>query len=209
MRVYGNLDLSNNQAQQLALELETEFPQTPVLGKVVFKDKRVWICIKIGGSPIWVPLGPMHDTYVHTQNTSSSMWEVEHNFNLMNPSALIYPIVQVYGGDGNQLIPEAIYYVDDSTINIDMGSSTIGKAVCMYGDTNYYEGLITPQYAYVYDQPVSQTTWVIRHWLGYTPIVRVFDDNGYEVQPASITVDDIFQVTVHFTVPVTGTARLI
>ena len=211
MKVNGTLDLMDNQAQHMSLELETEFPASPVAGRVTFKDKRVWICIAIGGSPLWVPLGPSHDTYIHTQTTASAMWEIEHNFNTTTPTldTPIYPIVQFYDGNGDQFIPQAVYYVDDSKVYADMGHSVTGKAVCMYGDSNYYEGLITPQYAYNYEQTTPSSTWVIRHWLGYTPVVRVFDTDGAEIQPLSIVADDAFQVTIRFSVNTVGTARMI
>lgn len=210
MNFHGHLNFNENQAQQMALEVVSEFPQTPVMGQVVFKSKRVWICVSVSGTPLWVPLGQPHNTYVHTQSTGSTAWEIQHDFNTTTTSGTpIYPLVQVYGADGSQIIPQALYYVDDSTVMVDLGYASTGKAVCMYGDTNYYEGLITPQYAYIHDQIAASDTWVVRHWLGYTPVVRAFDSEGVELTPTSVTVDDIFQVTIRFDTSVSGSAKLI
>lgn len=210
MDFHGHLNFNDNQAQQMALEVINEFPPAPVMGQVVFKSKRVWICVSISGTPLWVPLGQPHNTHVHTQSTASASWEIQHNFDTNTDAATpIYPLVQVYGDDGNQIIPQAVYYLDDDTIMVDLGYATTGKTVCMLGDANYYEGLITPQYAYIHDQTVASTTWVIRHWLGYTPVIRVFDSLGVEQTPTSVTVDDIFQVTVRFDTSISGSAKLI
>lgn len=210
MKFYGDLDFNNNQAQNLSVELESEFPATPVKGRVVFRNKRVWICTDAGGIPVWVPLGPLHDTHVHIQVAPSALWEIEHNFNsnsdLITP---IYPIIQIYDGTSNQVIPQAIYYVNDAQVNVELPTVMAGKAVVMYGGAESSINLITPTYAYEYTQPTESSTWVIRHWLGYNPIVRIFDNDGNEIQPETITVDDSFQVTIWFSTPVVGTAKLV
>jgi hypothetical protein len=213
MKFYGDLDLNDNESQQMCLELEPDFPTIPVVGRVIFKNRRVWICVQSGNTPIWITLGPKHDTYVHTQSTMSTTWTVTHNFNTTiefsdSDITSIYPMVQVYDADGNQVITQDIEYVDNSSIVVSMGTASTGTVVCMHGDGNTYGGLITPQYTYEYTQTTPIATWVIRHWLGYTPIVRVFV-GGEEVQPLSITVDDSAQVTIRFTNAVSGTARMI
>jgi hypothetical protein len=211
VKFYGDLNLNDNQAQQMALQVEADFPLTPVVGRITFKGKRVWICIQVGVNPIWVPLGPKHDTFVLTQSTPSTSWTIQHNFNTTTAitTTPIYPLVQIFDDTNNQIIPDAIYYVDDSSIMVTFNTAASGTAVCMYGDDNLYGGLITPQYAYEYTQSTPSATWVVRHWLGYVPIVRVFDGTGEEIQPYSIKVDDAFQVTITFTSAITGVAKLV
>jgi hypothetical protein len=211
MKFYGNLNLNDNQAQKACLELESDFPLSPVVGRVTFKNKRVWICIESGGSPIWVPLGPQHDTYVHTQDSYSAFWEVQHDFDTTtpNPGTNLYPLVQIYDEAGKQIIPDAITYVDNSKVTVSFNVAEKGIAVCMYGDETYYSGLITPQYAYEHTQAVSASTWVVRHWLGYVPVVRVFNDLNEEIQPLAIIVDDSFQVTITFTSATSGVAKFV
>jgi len=210
MKFYGNLDFNDNQSQNSSLEVESSFPLTPIKGRVVFSNKRVWICTQAGGSPIWVPLGPSHDTHVHTQTVASSLWHVEHNFvdngDLITP---IYPIVQVYDDSGEQIIPEEIIYVDDLQIDVQLSYDVTGTVVVMYGGSDSAINLVVPTYAYEHTQTSASTTWVVRHWLGYVPTVRVFSTTGDEIQPLSITVDDSFQVTIRFTSATAGTARII
>jgi hypothetical protein len=210
MKLYGDLDLNDNQAQQASLQTESAFPLTPIEGRVAFKNKRVWICVNTG-SLIWIPLGPSHDTYVHSQSSSSTTWTVSHNFatTTYSTNTPLYPMVQVYDTNGYQIIPQDVSYVDDNTVQVSLGNATTGTAVCMYGSDVYYSGLITPQYAYEFTQSTPSSTWVVRHWLGYVPTVRVFDSMGAEIQPSRITVDDAFQVTITFSTPTAGTARLV
>jgi hypothetical protein len=203
MKIYGDINLNNHQAQQACFEVVNEMPNNPVMGSVVFKDKRVWICVQVSGSVIWVPMGAKHDTYVHDQTISGSIWSIEHNLNSMTP------LVQVYTNDPVMVIPQSIFVVDENNIQISIGTTMVGKAVIMSGDTNTYGGLLTPSYTYEHQQSTPSSAWVIRHNLGYAPIVRVFDDQGHEFLPLDVDVDSIFQVTIRFTGPTIGTARLL
>ena len=60
------------------------------------------------------------ETYIHTQGTASSVWEINHNLNK-------YPAVSVVDSAGNEIIAE-VRYTDLNNITIIMHSEFKGKA---------------------------------------------------------------------------------
>lgn len=200
MKFYGNIDLTDNEMQQMVLATEVNFPDVPKVGRIVFKDKRVYICLEIiAGVPAWVPLTNELDTFIHTQVSASDTWTVSHNL------ATTTPLVQVYDENYNQFIPDSIEIVDNNEAIITLGTAIAGRAVVMMGSV---EGAAKSEFSYEHIQSVTNTVWVIPHGLGYYPIVRVFDGNE-ELQPQSVVHDSIFQTTVTFSTTRTGTARLV
>ena len=201
MKHYGNIDLNNNLMQQLVFEMETNFPAIALAGRIVFKEKRLYICTEIvAGFPVWIPLTNEIDTYVWKQESALSTWTLVHNLNTVNP------MVQVYGSDLKMLIPNEITVVDNNTVTVSLGYPAAGRAVVMFGDS--LMGVGKSLVAFTYTQTSSSSIWVIPHDLGYYPIVRIFIGNE-EVQPASIVHDSILQTTITFTSPQVGIARLV
>jgi hypothetical protein len=208
MDFHGNINLRNNEMQRMVLQVETVFPETPVVGRLVFKNKRVYICVEIiGGVPAWVPLTNFVDTYIHDQVQTNTTWTVVHNLNTTNP------LIQVYDDDMQLLIPETVSPVDNNTMSVTFGTAISGRAIAMKGmqaDDDLYGGTILPEpSAYKYTQSSASATWVVRHRLGYNPIVTVFDDNDDEIVPQNISHDDIFQTTITFSSALTGSARFV
>lgn len=201
MKFYGHIDLNNNEIQKAALELEDNFPANPPVGRVIFRQQRVFIAADIsGGNVAWVPLTNVINTHVHQQPTSADTWIVNHNLNSATP------MVHVYDEASQQMfIPDNITVIDSDTVHITMSIPTSGRCVVMSGELT---GNGSPAYSYVHEQTTAQTQWVIMHGLGYSPLVRVFVGNE-EVQPLSVVHDSITQTTVTFSSPVTGVARLI
>lgn len=200
MKFHGDINLQDNEMQQMVVQTEVNFPDVPTVGRIVFKDKRVYICVEIvSGIPSWVPLTNELDTYVHVQSTGATTWSVAHNL------ATTSPIVQIYDFDFKMIIPNEITIIDNNNIEVNLGTSMAGRAVVMYGAT---EGSPKSEYAYEYTQASPSTTWVIYHGLGYYPITRVFIGNE-EVQPLSIVHDSIFQTTITFSTAQSGVARLV
>jgi hypothetical protein len=133
MKSYGHLDLNNNQMQRMALQEEATFPNPPTVGRIAFKDKRVWICVEIVlGVPAWVPLTGINSTHVHDEAFTSSTWTITHNLNTGSP------LVQVYDNTGNMLIPEAITPTNNNVLVITFGTAMKGRAIVMFGDTTVY-----------------------------------------------------------------------
>jgi hypothetical protein len=202
MKFYGNINLRDNEMQKMVLQTETDFPLDPIVGRVIFRNKRVWSCIE-NITPTWVPLGGQVDTYVHVQDQTDTVWSVEHNLDAA------VPVVQIYDDNGNMIIPEDVEIIDENNVVVTLNEGHTGIAVVMFGNTDKYMNMLYPRWSYEHTQSTPSTAWVIRHNLGYAPIVRVFTEDDEEILPKSITVDDIFQVTIRFENVTSGRARLI
>jgi len=201
MEIFGNLDFTNNFAQRMAFEMETSFPTTPVIGRICFVRKRLYICVEIvSGSPAWIPLTNEINTYLHNQTTASATWSIAHNLNTTTP------LVQIYDTNQNMVTPSEVTIVDNNNITVTIGTSIVGRAVVMFGNIS---GLQTSPYAYTHTQTSLSATWVIPHNLGYYPVVRVFLNTGAEIQPLTTVHNSLFQVTITFSMPYVGTARLV
>ena len=203
MQFFGNIALNNNEMQKMVLQTETEFPTVPVVGRIVFKQKRVWICVEyINGLPTWIPLTNELDMHLHVQSTSSNVWTIAHNMNTANP------IVQIYDTDHSMIIPDKVVAIDNNTLQVELGVSSVGRAVIMFGSivgADRREII----YSYTHLQTNLATTWVVDHGLGYEPIVRIMLNSGEEILPLSIVHNSKFKVTITFSGPYVGTARFI
>jgi len=200
MEFHGNITMLQNFLQQAALSVETNFPATPVVGRVVFKDQRVYICVEIQtGIPVWVPLTNEIASYVHAQSPGDTTWVINHNLNTTTPA------VQVYGTDGKSIIPDEIVVNTNNQITITFGISFAGRAIVLTGSA---EGAKKTNYAFEWNQTSLATSWVVFHALGYYPITRVFIGQQ-EVQPASILHDSVMQTTITFSTPQVGVARFV
>lgn len=200
MKSFGDINMQQNQLQEVALAVESYFPSQPIPGRLVFWQQRLYICISIdNGLPVWIPLTKELEAFNYTQNTPSNSWAINHGLNTT------LPMVQVYDNNQNQLLPDNIEVVDNNNVLVTFGSAVAGRAAVLIGaDT----GSPRPVYSFEYSQTSPSSVWVIQHNLGYHPVVRVFIGNE-EVQPSSIVHDSNFQVTVSFTQPYVGSARLI
>lgn len=205
MDFYGDINLLNNEMQKMVLQSETQFPDTAVVGRIVFKEGRVFICAALNGSlPVWVPLTNKIDTYIHNQVAGSTTWTITHNLNNVNP------LIQIYDDNLFLQIPQTVKPLSNNQIQVTFGTAVSGRAVLMLGQLDFGGGVIQPEsIAYVHTQSSAAGTWVVRHKLGYYPIVRVFDSNSEEIQPQSIIQDDVFQTTITFSSARTGTARFV
>lgn len=200
MKTYGNIDFQQNLAQQLAFEVESGFPSTPVVGRMLFTNQRLYVCIDIGsGFPVWIPLTNEVNTYSYQQSSASASWSIAHNLATTNP------LVQIYDNTQTMIIPNSVDIVDANNLTVTFGSAVAGMAVIMYGDI---DGAPKSQYAYTYYQTSADTTWTIVHNLGYNPIVRVFIGTE-EVQPATVSFPDTNTVIITFNTAQMGVARLI
>jgi hypothetical protein len=159
----------------------------------------VYICVGAGALPVWVPLTREITSYTHSQGSASATWNITHNLNTTEVN------VQVYGTDNKVLMPDEILVQTPTTATIYFNSAVAGKAVVVTGS---FEGNPKPAYAFTFNQGSASTTWTIDHNLGYHPIVRVFIGLN-EVQPSSIVHDTANRVTVTFTTPQVGYARLL
>ena len=201
MDFQGHINLNDNELQQAVLKTETNFPANPKAGRIVFKDKRVYMCVELsGGLPVWVPLTNEINTYLHTQSSASTTWTITHNLNTTTP------LIQFYDNTNGLFFSDSITIDSNNQVTATFGGAATGRAVVMYGSITGNE---RATYAYTHYQTNTSTSWVISHNLGYYPIVRVFVGANQEIQPYSIIHDTIYQTTVTFTQTYTGTARLV
>lgn len=200
MKVHGNVDLLQNQLRQAVLQSESDFPASPVVGRILFKNKIVYVCVDLGaGTPIWVPLTREIETYIHTQDSVSTTWNIAHNL----ASGTVN--VQVYDSNNEMTLPDIQEIIDNNNVQISFGSAISGRAIVISGSM---EGNQRSNYSYTHYQTTLSTTWVVNHNLGYNPVVRVFVGVN-EVQPLSIVHNNVNQLTITFSTAQTGQARAI
>lgn len=198
MKSLGNLDLQNNMLLNPVLKQVENFPETPKVGHFIFKGQRVMICIEVAdGLPVWAPLTAPLNTHIHDQPVASNTWTIAHNLNTS------HVIAQVVGTDGKHVIPDEVQCNFNETI-ITFATNQAGRAVLMIGNEDG-----APRDNYSFEQDFTESdTWVVSHMLGYNPLIRVFVGNQ-EVQPASITHNDLNTATVTFSTPQSGYVRCV
>ena len=200
MRFYGNIALNQNEIQNAVMQSETNWPTSPKVGQLLFMNKIVYICVSIDNSlPVWVPLTQELTMYIHTQINPATTWTISHDLNT------VFVNVQVFDANNEVVIPDVIEVIDSATISVRFSGYQAGRAVVLTGNS---EGNKKPTYAYEYSQTSPSSSWVIQHNLGYAPIIRVFSGQ-YEIQPLSIAHDSSNQVTITFSSPQVGVAKLI
>lgn len=203
MKMFGNIQMQDTYVEKLAITTESAFPANPTVGRILFMNKIVYICVEIvSGLPVWVPLTKEVDTATMTVATedAATLWEFTHNLNTNSP------LIQIYDTATNRAIfPDHIQVVDSNRVNLAFTEAQSGTAVAMFGSLI---GSPHPQYAFEFNQTTGSTTWVVPHNLGHYPIVRVFIGNQ-EVQPLSIVHDSLNQTTITFSLPQIGYATFI
>lgn len=201
MKYYGDVNLQSNQLQEAVLPLDTAFPASPKVGRLVFKNKILYICVEINQDniPIWVPLTKEITNYTHIQGTAASTWTIDHNLNSTSVNVTVYDL------QNRVVLPGEIEVVTKDQVVISFSGTASGRAVVL---TGYVDGTTIPSFAYEFTQSTPSTTWTIIHGLGRMPIVRVFI-GAQEVQPESITFDSLNQITITFLTPQVGQVKLI
>jgi len=129
MDFYGEINLKQNAMQQMVVQTETNFPETPVVGRVVFKDAKLYMCVAINNLiPVWLPLTNKIDTYVHSEAVASTTWTVNHGMNTT------IPLIQVYDEEGEMLIPESATPLDNNNMTITFNVAVSGTAIVLFGE---------------------------------------------------------------------------
>ena len=199
MKVLGNLDLGQNELQNVVIDPTDEFPAVPKPGQFVFKGGRVLACVNVADNiPVWVPMTQEITAYIHTQETLSSSWTINHGFNNRNV------LVQVSNASGEIVIPDSMNLASPNSTEVSFATPTTGTAVVMLGT---FDGAAKPNVAYTMEF-TNLSTVVVNHSLGYNPTIRVYINN-MEVQPQSIVHDDVNQATITFSSLQTGEVRCI
>lgn len=199
MEIKGNLNFGGNKMQNVAIEVDSNFPANPTPGRFLFKDKILYICTEIdNGLPVWVPLTQQLTMEIRKQATPALEWTFDHSLNI---NAVL---VQVYDADGKWIIPDFIDVSVMNRVTVGFSMPTAGTVVIQRGET---EGSVQPIVAYE-QSFTNSATWVVPHMLGHNPIIRVMVGTN-EVQPLNISYDSTMQATVTFSTPQTGSVRCI
>ena len=200
MKFYGNANLQQNELQNAVLPFETTFPASPKVGQIAFVHSIVYICVSVANDlPVWVPMTREITAFTHNQSSPADTWTITHNLNSSSVQ------VQIFDGNNRLIIPDEIELVSLNVAEVTFVSPMVGRAVVVSG---HFDGSVKPSYSYTHYQSSSSTTWTMEHNLGHNPIVRAFVGNQ-EVQPASIVHNSVNEVTITFTSPQVGYARLL
>ena len=129
MDFHGNINLKQNKMQRMVVQSEDNFPVTPIVGRVVFKDAKLYMCVAINNLiPVWLPLTNKIDTYVHTEAVAATTWTVTHNLNTT------IPLLQIYNAAGEMLIPDSVTPTSNNIMEVTFSTAIAGTAIVLFGD---------------------------------------------------------------------------
>lgn len=109
------------------------FPSTPDEGTLVLKDGVIWTYSTISGNTQWYPLTNKKRSFTYSQNTSATVWNVNHGLGTQN---LLY---MVYGSSGGYEIAN-IEFVDDNNVNFHLTEPSTGKVVIFADEAGTFAG---------------------------------------------------------------------
>lgn len=198
MRHNGHINLQQNFLKNVSFEPVENFPEEPVVGSFIFKDKRVMICVELDeGLPFWLPLTAQRNTFIYSQPTPSATWVIDHDLNTSNT------IINLIGADGKHFNADEITQTFNQT-TITMIEPMAGKAILVNGQEDGYDRPVEG-FTMTFEDATSVT---VNHLMGEEPIIRVFIENQ-EVQPLSIVHNSENQATVTFSTPRSGKIRCV
>lgn len=190
MEHHGNINMLGKGALVAAsIAVDTNFPSNPQVGRFLFKDRRLFVCVDISTLPVWVPITQEIDVYHHVQSTPALEWSIPHNLG----SARV--MVQVFNQSNIVISPDEIDCSVKDMVTVRFPIPYAGAAIVQLGET-----LGQPKQDFAFTQSFTGTdTCVVNHGLGYNPeIVAV--QGGYVVQPTSVVYNSLNQCTVTFAV---------
>ena len=123
-----------------------------------------------------------------SQTASAATWSFTHNMGTRNP------IVQVYGSDYKQLMPNDIVGIDGSTVEVRFDYATTGYAILSNGGGLYITGSTSTLI-----QTSAATTWSFNHQLNTKyPAFEIYDENDLVIIPAGIKAIDTDNAEIYF-----------
>jgi hypothetical protein len=127
-------------------------------------------------------------TVQFSQTASAATWSFTHNMGTRNP------IVQVYGSDYKQLIPNDIVGIDGSTVEVRFDYATTGYAILSNGGGLYITGSTSTLI-----QTSAAATWSFNHQLNTKyPAFEIYDENDLVIIPAGIKAIDTDNAEIYF-----------
>ncbi len=129
MKLIGNLDVDGEVSG--AFKEYATFPKDPKVGTWARINRMIMVCSELDdGTPIWLPMTPERDTFIHTQSAPSLAWIVPHNLGIKEV------IIQCYDESGKVSVPSNITPVDASSCLVQFPIEVSGKAIAMVGYTD-------------------------------------------------------------------------
>jgi len=127
-------------------------------------------------------------TVQFSQTASAATWSFTHNMGTRNP------IVQVYGSDYKQLLPNDIVGIDGSTVEVRFDYATTGYAILSNGGGLYITGSTSTLI-----QTSAAATWSFNHQLNTKyPAFEIYDSNDLVIIPAGIKAIDTDNAEIYF-----------
>lgn len=190
MKVHGNIDLNLNKLNKFAIDTVAEFPNDPIVGRLIFRSdlQQLFICTRVNPSVIWFPLLARTVTYVHEQITVSNEWLITHELDTEDV------FVQVYGTDEKVIIPEEIIVLNNNQIKILFAQNVAGKALLAGLNNSFKFQKSSLEISF----PLS-SIWNVNHGLGYYPHVTVLNNSGQVVIPDKVIHIDKNNLRIEFT----------
>lgn len=200
MKFFGDINLQQNELQQAVIQIEDGFPVNPKVGRMANVNHILYLCVSLtDGLPLWVPMTRELTMYTHTQSEAADEWTINHGLNTVGVQT------QVFDATGRVLIPDDIFVSTSNQVVVSWNTPITGRAVILSG---HQDGMVKPTYSFTHYQNPAASTWNITHNLGHNPIVRVFVGNS-EVQPSSVVHNSLNEMTITFSAPLAGVAKLV
>lgn len=127
--VLSNFNMSINSTVKVAACVE--FPSTPQVGELCFKDGVLWIYSQAGGGALtWYPLTNIENTYTHSQTTPTTIWNINHR---LNTTDFVY---QIFDSTGDTVVAN-MDIVDADNSSITFGEPVAGTVTLVADADNY------------------------------------------------------------------------
>lgn len=129
MKVLGNLEIEGEVSG--AFKEYADFPKDPQVGTWARINRMIMVCSEMDdGTPLWLPMTPERDTFIHRQDTPSADWIVPHNLGIKEV------IIQCYDDTGKVAVPSNITPIDERSCLVQFPQDISGKAIAMVGYTD-------------------------------------------------------------------------
>lgn len=149
MRIYGDIEMNQNEVRRMAFQSEADFPTNPTLGQMLFRAAILYICVEISPLAVWVPLTQTLTSKVFDVPIASTTWTLTHDFN--SPAL----VVQAYDMQNHMIFPNTVDLSDPNSTILTYAEPVAGKAICMLGSysTSTGGGGTAPQSTFAMTRP--------------------------------------------------------
>lgn len=125
MKHIGNVDVKGEVSG--AFKEYENIPLDPKVGTWAFINKTLMMCIEVASKPLWIPLSPERNTVVRPQDTPSTVWIVDHNFDRDNV------MMQCFDSENKVIVPDSIEPIDSNSSRVTFTEAISGSTIAMFG----------------------------------------------------------------------------